>query len=1051
MTRFAHISDTHIRNVKYQEEYKIVFKQLYESLEREQPDYIIHTGDIAHTKTQLSPEYFELCSDFLKNLADIAPTYIILGNHDGNLKNDNRQDAITPIIEALGHPNLHLLKNAGETKLGKKFTLNVLSVFDRDNWTKPSSKSRINIALYHGAIRGCQISDRFTLESGEDTISIFDGFDYAMLGDIHRRQHLDEDGRIWYAGSTVQQNFGESLLKGYLLWDIRGKKKFKVEPRLFMSPRPFVTVEINQDGTLPKVDVPRNARLRLVSHYNLPLAKLRRACDYARTKWSAYTVNFVNKAGYSGVDLNDGSDDGRIINMRDPNTQEKYIRHFLSNQEVTDDVLDRIIELNANYNKQTEASDDVSRNVIWKLRKMKWNNLFNYGEGNEIDFTKLNGLVGIFGKNYSGKSSIIDSVLFGMFNTTSKTERKNVHLINQNKEKARVQLDIGVGNDTFKVTRSLEAYEKKSKGNITKEAKTDLDFTRYSPGTSPESKNGTTRNETDLNIRKAFGTFEDFMITSMASQLDSLGFINEGSTKRKEILAKFLDLQMFEEKHKLAKKDSAELKGIIKHLSTIDWNKKLVHGQEALEEILEEIEQQSGLCVKLKARIKELEVEHDLIQDQLRSVEDGWIDITTIESELAEKEKEKRNLAGKILLINDSRTKFQKRLEAVEEMLNPTELDRLNALIDKHTELSFQQDQLELDLRPKETKLRNLNKKIAMLHDHEYDPNCRFCSDNKFVKDANKAKQDAPGVESEISTLKEEIAFLESEIEAIDYESIIQQRDELASYVSQKTDLESKIQKATTQTQMWNATKQLTKSQIRELKTKQEHYYENQEAFDNIDSLKRDSKSVKAMIEKKGVELTRCEKKTMGLVSEEGATRQQIKEAEAKLAEIQKYERDYIAYDLFIQAMHPNGVSYQVIKSMLSVINSEIAKILTSIVDFEIFFDNIGSKLEIYIKHPRFDPRPLSMGSGAEKTIASMAIRLALISITNLPKSELFILDEPATALDAEHMDGFIRLLQMIKTQFKTVLLISHLETLKDVVDMTIDIQKKDGYAHVQI
>jgi len=1051
MTRFAHISDTHIRNVKYQEEYKIVFKQLYESLEREQPDYIIHTGDIAHTKTQLSPEYFELCSDFLKNLADIAPTYIILGNHDGNLKNDNRQDAITPIIEALGHPNLHLLKNAGETKLGNKFTLNVLSVFDRDNWTKPSSKSKINIALYHGAIRGCQISDRFTLESGEDTISIFDGFDYAMLGDIHRRQHLDEAGRIWYAGSTVQQNFGESLLKGYLLWDIRGKKKFKVEPRLFMSPRPFVTVEINQDGTLPKVDVPRNARLRLVSHYNLPLAKLRRACDYARTKWSAYTVNFVNKAGYSGVDLNDGSDDGRIINMRDPNTQEKYIRHFLSNQEITDDVLDRIIELNANYNKQTEATDDVSRNVIWKLRKMKWNNLFNYGEGNEIDFTKLNGLVGIFGKNYSGKSSIIDSVLFGMFNTTSKTERKNVHLINQNKEKARVQLDIGVGNDTFKVTRSLEAYEKKSKGNITKEAKTDLDFTRYSPGTSPESKNGTTRNETDLNIRKAFGTFEDFMITSMASQLDSLGFINEGSTKRKEILAKFLDLQMFEEKHKLAKKDSAELKGIIKHLSTIDWNKKLVHGQEALEEILEEIEQQSGLCVKLKARIKELEEEHDLIQDQLRSVEDGWIDITTIESQLAEKEKEKRNLAGKILLINDSRAKFQKRLEAVEEMLNPTELDRLNALIDKHTELSFQQDQLELDLGPKETKLRNLNKKIAMLHDHEYDPDCRFCCDNKFVKDANKAKQDAPGVESEINTLKEEIAFLESEIEAIDYESIVQQRDELASYVSQKTDLEGKIQKATTQTQMWNATKQLTKSQIRELKTKQEHYYENQEAFDNIDSLKRDSRSVKTMIEKKGVELTRCEKKTMGLVSEEGATRQQIKEAEAKLAEIQKYERDYIAYDLFIQAMHPNGVSYQVIKSMLSVINSEIAKILTSIVDFEIFFDNIGSKLEIYIKHPRFDPRPLSMGSGAEKTIASMAIRLALISITNLPKSELFILDEPATALDAEHMDGFIRLLQMIKTQFKTVLLISHLETLKDVVDMTIDIQKKDGYAHVQI
>ena len=91
------------------------------------------------------------------------------------------------------------------------------------------------------------------------------------------------------------------------------------------------------------------------------------------------------------------------------------------------------------------------------------------------------------------------------------------------------------------------------------------------------------------------------------------------------------------------------------------------------------------------------------------------------------------------------------------------------------------------------------------------------------------------------------------------------------------------------------------------------------------------------------------------------------------------------------------------------------------------------------------------MGSGAEKTNAAMAIRLALISITNLPKSELFILDEPATALDQEHMEGFIRLLDMIKNQFKTVILISHLDSLKDVVDMTIDIQRNGSYAKVRI
>jgi len=46
-------------------------------------------------------------------------------------------------------------------------------------------------------------------------------------------------------------------------------------------------------------------------------------------------------------------------------------------------------------------------------------------------------------------------------------------------------------------------------------------------------------------------------------------------------------------------------------------------------------------------------------------------------------------------------------------------------------------------------------------------------------------------------------------------------------------------------------------------------------------------------------------------------------------------------------------------------------------------------------------------------------------------------------------MEGFTRILDMVKTQFKTVLLISHLETLKDCVDMQISIERKEGHAFV--
>ena len=124
---------------------------------------------------------------------------------------------------------------------------------------------------------------------------------------------------------------------------------------------------------------------------------------------------------------------------------------------------------------------------------MQWNYLFNYGKGNSIDFSKLNGLVGIFGKNYSGKSSIIDAAFFGLFNDTSKGERKNVHIINQNQEKALCKLEIAVGDDIYKIARSIE----KTKTS----AKTDLDFTKMSLGNMQNLKMVQTSNKTDENIQ----------------------------------------------------------------------------------------------------------------------------------------------------------------------------------------------------------------------------------------------------------------------------------------------------------------------------------------------------------------------------------------------------------------------------------------------------------------------------------------------------------------------------------------------------------------------
>ena len=70
---------------------------------------------------QTSPQSLvEMTTDFLRNLGAIAPTHVILGNHDGNLRNDNRQDAITPIVEAMEDPNIFLHKFSTEVEVNIK-------------------------------------------------------------------------------------------------------------------------------------------------------------------------------------------------------------------------------------------------------------------------------------------------------------------------------------------------------------------------------------------------------------------------------------------------------------------------------------------------------------------------------------------------------------------------------------------------------------------------------------------------------------------------------------------------------------------------------------------------------------------------------------------------------------------------------------------------------------------------------------------------------------------------------------------------------------------
>ena len=756
-------------------------------------------------------------------------------------------------------------------------------------------------------------------------------------------------------------------------------------------------------------------------------------------------MTYLNRAANQKINVS-APEGIKKQDLRDLKTQEELMAEYLNEFEVSKDVLEKVYDLNKRYNKQIEENEEVFRNINWSLQSLEWDNLFNYGEDNSIDFTKLEGIVGIFGKNYSGKSSIVDSLLYTMYNSTSKSIRKNLNIINQNRPSCIARAKIKIDDELFTVERSSKKYTKRLKGVETQEASTDLDFCKQDFTENVTVLNGTSRQDTDSNVRKHFGTIQDFLLTSMASQLDSLSFINEGSTKRKEYLAKFLDLQIFDKKFKLAKEESAIAKMALKKLEGFDFENEIDSIKKEITKSELSIESNKSLCKSMRSVLQDLNLELNDLSIKINAVPAEIID--PVLTQISRKER-------LILETTATRTKtiqelenHEEKYEKISDFLNDFDVEVYKQ---KKEEIEQKRNSLSILISEMETlsedKLRNVRKQdlLSEVPCGNSFPSCRF------IKDAHNAIGLVQITESKMLENAKRTNQLGLEINQLNPRQIDNHLDKYNLLVEKKNNLAILIANAKIIIERSDATLFREQVELENLRNKSIEYDENKEAIENLKHLLRDLKEMQKEAKNKEKQIESCEMKLMSLHQKHGSLEQKLEYAKSQLEEKQRLEKEFAAYHLLMTCCHPNGVSYEIIKNRLPFINEEIAKILTNIVEFEVFITNNEDKLDIFIKHPRHDPRPLEMGSGAEKTIASMAIRLAFLTVSSLPKSDLFILDEPGTALDEENMEGFVRILDMIKGYFKTVLLISHLDSLKDCVDMQINIEKRNGYAYVNI
>ena len=247
-----HIADVHFRGLKRHEEYKKVFEEFFIKAKELCPDIIFIGGDIVHSKTQgISPELIDILSWWFTEMSNICDVHVILGNHDGLILNKDRQDAITPIVNALGIENIYLYKDSGIYKINDDFNFCVFSCFDEENWSnvKPESE-KINIATFHGGVLGSKTDSEWNI-SGEVSESFFNDYDFTFLGDIHKYQYIDKEKRIAYPGSTIQQNYGEDVKKGFLFWEINSKWDYKSTFYQLKNPNAFYTIDLDDIRITP--------------------------------------------------------------------------------------------------------------------------------------------------------------------------------------------------------------------------------------------------------------------------------------------------------------------------------------------------------------------------------------------------------------------------------------------------------------------------------------------------------------------------------------------------------------------------------------------------------------------------------------------------------------------------------------------------------------------------------------------------------------------------------------------------------------------------------
>lgn len=223
------IGDPHFKVTNAAETQEMASRILKEAV-KSQPHFVVVLGDILDTKDRISMTPLLLATDFLKSLQDIAPLYIVIGNHD------RRHDKVFLTLE---HPftALKYWTNTTVCDVVKHVIINNMQFtfvpyveagrFQEALDTSPGYEASTCI-FAHQEFKGAQMGPIVSTNG-----DIWDKNNCMIIsGHIHEYQELQNN--ILYIGTPIQHNydtcyekfiglfyFNQPYIKSHsdLLWD----------------------------------------------------------------------------------------------------------------------------------------------------------------------------------------------------------------------------------------------------------------------------------------------------------------------------------------------------------------------------------------------------------------------------------------------------------------------------------------------------------------------------------------------------------------------------------------------------------------------------------------------------------------------------------------------------------------------------------------------------------------------------------------------------------------------------------------------------------------